>query len=134
MKLKIKHKSCVGNIQQEFHQAYPFLKMEFFSTPHQPGEICKDGFQYDAGFRLAQIAKKKEQGCLYIHPWQRTGDVEQEFSDRFGLYVQIYRKENGRWIQTAGTDMFSLEEQNLIGKSLEEKREGGLWVEREKFL
>ena len=134
MKLEINHNSCIRNIQQDFHQEYPYLKMEFFSTPHQLGEMCTDGFQYDPGFCLAHIVKRKEQACLDIHPWQKTGDVEQAFRERFGLYVQIYRKENGRWIQTAGTDLFSLEEQNLIGKNLEEKREGNLWVEREKLL
>jgi hypothetical protein len=43
--------------------------------------------------------------------------VEREFMDRFGLSVQVLSKNGDNWVQTTGTDDFTLKELNEIAMS-----------------
>ena len=66
---------------------------------------------------IGEIRKQHNPGMIEIHSWRKTGMVEQELRKRFGLHVQIMRKHGDSWIQTAGTDELTLEEQNEIGQN-----------------
>lgn len=50
-----------------------------------------------------------------------VGVFEKMLEDRFGLFIQVYRKSYGTWLQTWATDMWTLDEQNNRGKILGEK-------------
>jgi hypothetical protein len=43
--------------------------------------------------------------------------VERELKDRFGLSVQILRKQNDHWEQSTGADDFTLKELNEIARN-----------------
>ena len=45
-------------------------------------------------------------------------DLEQSFSDVFGLGVQIFRKSGKVWLETTVTDGWTLDEQNRQGEAL----------------
>ena len=51
------------------------------------------------------------EGNLEIKSWYTVQKVEEDFREKFGMNVQIFRKENGEWIQTCNTDKFSLHTQ-----------------------
>jgi hypothetical protein len=135
MILQFSHATTVGDIQKRFHQEYPYLKLEFFDKAHGWGERVDTAHKYQSEFRLSLIEKPHVGvGFLKLHPWTKTGEAEQQFLDLFGLNVQVYRKRGYDWIETAGTDELSLDEQNAIGKkSLEDYRDN-LWIEREAML
>lgn len=134
MILVIGDRTTIKDIQQEFQKAYPFLDIRFSDRPHEFGTATNKGHWYDADKRLFDITEISGPGYVYIQPWSKTWDVEEQFKTRFKLYPQIFRKEDDQWVQTAGTDDFTLEEQNEIGKQSLERRNGNLWIEREKFL
>jgi hypothetical protein len=50
-------------------------------------------------------------------PDQRIDAVEEEFLKRFGLSIQILKKEKGAWVQTTGLDSYSLKEVNELSKN-----------------
>lgn len=134
MTIKIDHSICIRQLNKKLQAGYPFLKIEFSDRPHGEGEQTRKGHWYDIGFKLFDIAKKKEVGFVSLQPWHKVGQVEELFKTRFGLYPQIFRRENDKWIQTAGTDVFTLDEQNEIGKKTVEKNNGSYWIEREILL
>src|SRR5690349_20507307 len=115
MILHINHETTIKELQEKFRKAYPFLKIEFADRSQQPGEVKKPCHWYDPVFRLQNIAKLPRNGEITLHPWSKTGDVEDMFSSMFGVYAQIFRNQGGSWIQTAGTDVLTLDEQNEIG-------------------
>jgi hypothetical protein len=43
--------------------------------------------------------------------------VEREFRERFGISIQVLRKEKDGWVQTTGTDDFTLKELNETGRN-----------------
>ena len=134
MILEINDKTTIKDIQKQFRKTYPFLKIEFSDKPHQFGEVTKGGHWYDPSFRLFKISRRNEVDYIEMQPWSRTGDVEEAFQRKFGLHPQIFRREEYQWIQTAGTDMFTLDEQNEIGQKTLERRANSYWIQREVLL
>lgn len=125
-------KTTVSDLQQQFSTTYPFLCIRFCDQSHQEGEEIVHADWYAPGVRLAEKSKNAVNRELAIHPWHRTADVELAFEKSFGLPVQIFRKEGDRWIQTAGTDELTLDEQNTIGRQREEEQHGSLWTQNER--
>ena len=49
-------------------------------------------------------------------------DLEQNFSDVYGLSIQVFRKSGDVWLETTITDGWTLEKQNEQGKMLSQKQ------------
>lgn len=134
MIVNITHKTTIEHVQRKVNVAFPFLKIEFSDKAHAQGQKTKKAHWYDPSFKLLDIAKKQKTGWVTLHPWDKTGFVEEIFENRFGLHAQIFRKENDQWIETAGTDVFTLEEQNEIGRKMIDKNRGVYRRESELLL
>ncbi|RYZ22951.1 MAG: hypothetical protein EOO10_21355 [Chitinophagaceae bacterium] len=134
MTIKIKKGTVIADVQCRFRSAFPFLKIEFSDKAHQTGEATVGGHWYRSETKVRSIIKKLLPIEIVIRPWDKTGDVERKFEQTLGLHAQIFRKDEQRWIQTAGTDIFTLDEQNEIGRRLEEKTSGISHLERENLL
>jgi hypothetical protein len=113
MIIEINDSKTVGDIQREFSSRFPFLKMEFFHTPHGREEASNEPPCLPEQ-TIGSIRERHVLGIIAINTERETGSVEQEFEHRFGLHVQVYRKQSDGWIQTVGTDMLSLGEQNKV--------------------
>jgi hypothetical protein len=131
----IDYNTTIKDIKEKFSCAFPFLKIEFSSKPHGLLEKTRKGDWYDENSELHQVSKFFETGELEIQPWHKTAEIEALFIQGYGLYPQIFRKEGNRWIQTAGSDLLSLEEQNELsmGKALEAARNNG-WLDYHHLL
>ena len=109
--LHITRNRLIDDVQQDFNRHYPFLKIEFYE---KPGSI-KGSLKFDTWISPSkndgQVRRNHIEGVLEIKSWYTVGKVEKEFSDKFGLNVQVFREENGGWVQTGKTDKFTLREQ-----------------------
>ena len=115
MTIKIDDTKHIEKISQLFNRYFPFLKLSFYTKSHDNQEESLANQQITQNKRISEIRKSHFSGNIQLHYWQKTGSVEQEFKDRFGLFVQIFRRHGSSWIQTVGTDDLTLEEQNEIG-------------------
>jgi len=115
MIIEINDAKTVKDLQDEFSTRFPFLKLEFFHSPHMREEPTNET-PCEPGQTIGQIRKRHVFGVIEIGPDRETGSIEQEFESRFDLHVQIYRLQTGRWIQTVGTDILTLEQQNKIAR------------------
>lgn len=134
MKIYIHAQTTAGDVQQQFSAVYPFLAIRFCDKPHRQGEAIKKGHWFADKLRLSSVEKRHSDLPVQIQPWHQTGDVEKAFEELFGLHAQIFRREDDRWIQTAGTDELTLEEQNAIGRDWEQQQQGLRRIEQEKRL
>src|SRR6476620_10023967 len=135
MTVEINKISCIKDIQKAFCKAYPYLKIEFFDMPHNWGETTRKAHRYASGFKLSMIERKKHSpGIIHFQPWMKTGQIEEQMKEQFGLFTQIYRRNGYEWIESAGTDELSLDEQNEIGKKSVLNYHNNLWIEREVLL
>lgn len=116
MIITIEPQKKLTEISNAFSKVYPFLKLEFFSRPHDWLESSDWTQIINKNMTVAEANNNQNNsGYIEIHYWQKTGIVELKFLKQFNLSVQIYRKLNDHWIQTSGSDDLSLEEQNESG-------------------
>lgn len=116
MKLEINYAQKTGTIKQALSKMFPFLKIEFFNTEHAPDEpTSKDHLVHD-NMVIGEINGIVKEGSITIHPNDIVAVVEQSFQQKFGLAVQVFRKQNNVWIETTKTDQLTLAEQNEKGK------------------
>jgi hypothetical protein len=135
MTIRFGQTTTVGEIQKAFQLEFAFLKLEFFDQPHSWGESSSQLNKYAPELQLSLLEHPKVGvGYLKLHPWTKTGEAEKQFCDLFGLNVQVYRRSGHDWIETAGSDVLTLEEQNSIAKKSVEEYRDSLWVKREALL
>jgi hypothetical protein len=118
MTITIDYTTTIREVQERFNSEYPFLKIEFAHKQHALGQALLKPFWFRPDFKVLTIAKKPHAGSVRLEPWHRTGDIEQVLETEFGLHAQIFRQEKDKWVETAGTDVFTLDEQNEIGQKL----------------
>ena len=112
MELYLSKESKMGAVQAEFSDAFPGLKIAFFSKPHgeSKGSSAKFMLQHK-DMLLGDISTDLQAGTLAIHPESVVWSVESDFEKVFGLHVQIFRKSGSLWLETSVTDHLTLAEQ-----------------------
>jgi len=112
MLLSIRDNIKLWEIQDKFNECFPHLKLEFYHKRHKQNHSSPEEQRIEGDVQLGEMRKKHNSGRLEIKSWDKTGDVEQRFSEEYGLYVQIFRLENGHWVQSVKTDELTLAEQS----------------------
>lgn len=118
-------------IQKEFSEAFPYLKIEFFSKPHRVGAPSSKKIMKHPSKTIGECRVIHNKGTLTITPDMTVADLEQAFSDVYGLSVQIFRKSGKVWLESTATDSWTLNDQNLQGKELSEYYEKKRFEENE---
>lgn len=102
----------VGDLQERFSKCFPLLKIEFYRTSHKWKQHSSPHDLVDPMTTIETIRKIHDQGTLEIKSWYQSGKVENDFKNKFGLNVQVYRRRHSGWIQTVSTDNLTLKEQS----------------------
>ena len=134
MIINITHKTTIRDVQRKIATEYPFVKIEFAVKQkfHRSKSSAKDWYDHDC--KLLSIAKKPEKGWVVVHSWHKTFYLKQTFEERFGLHIEVLRRQNDQWVETSGTDIFTLDEQNEKGRKSVEKNFAPFYRERELLL
>ena len=108
----------LGDLQKEFNDAFPYLKLVFFKHAHDAykGSPAKDILN-EPEKMLFRVEDKPHEGVLYIEPEMPVWQVERLFKEEYGLYVQVFRKSGNLWLETSVTDDLTLEQQNAKGRA-----------------
>lgn len=121
-KLVLTKNNKIGDVQQNFNTAYPFLKLDFHSSNRLNSSLPKRTLFPTSSLQSAGL---KNEGEFEIHDDMTVGEVEQSFKRLFGLNIQVSRKAGMIWLETTKTDKWSLQKQNEHGReiSIPEKEE-----------
>jgi len=108
----ISPEKTLGALQTEFLEAFPGLKIAFFSKPHSEfkGSAAKFLVQ-ERDMSLGQLSPKMKVGELVANHDSVVSTVEKLFEADFGLHVQVFRKSGRTWLETSVTDNLTLGEQ-----------------------
>jgi hypothetical protein len=117
MHIEINDNTALREIKDVFSNFYPYLKIEFYRNPHKKYEGSDESDRIDPNKTLGEIKRTHYSGILEIQPLYKVADVEREFQERFGLSVQVFRKNDEEWEQTTGMDMLCLKDINEIGRN-----------------
>jgi len=102
-------------IQAQFSALFPGLKIEFYRKHHDDFQGSKLEDQLHPDQILTDINTENGEGEINIYPDMTVLVLEQLFEERFGLFVQVFRKSKDIWLQTSVTDHWTLELQNRKG-------------------
>lgn len=118
MKILINDRRKIFTIQEEFNNLFPYLKIEFFSKPSRPGGAWAKKLVKHSSKTLGECRTVHKNGTITITPSMTVTDLEQAFSDVYGLGIQVFRQSGKVWLETSVTDGWTLEEQNSQGEAL----------------
>jgi len=111
----IQDSKSIKDIQGEFHQLFPGLKIVFYQVRHDDHEGSEKGMEYINDNKLANIRQRHTEGMIEITHDMTVQQLEQAFEELFGLHIQVFRKSGPVWLQTIHTDDWTLEKQNEKG-------------------
>lgn len=117
-KLFVDDNHKISVLQQEFNQAFPYLRIQFFSTANKAGELMINKFTYENDRFLSGYRNKNNKEQIVITPETTVAALENKFNEIYGLGTQILRKSGKIWLETTITDSWTLEEQNRQGEAL----------------
>jgi len=99
----------IGDIQQAFSQAFPYLKIDFFKNLELNGiRITKKLEPPFTIFNTTDVIVDLEGN-------RTISDVKKDFLNITGLVTRIFRKSGNVWIETSLTDDWTLSRQNTEG-------------------
>jgi hypothetical protein len=120
MEIVLTYQETVKDIKKQFNCLFPYLKLEFFSEPHVVGQGSPFVKMIPPSTLLGEICGILREGEITIKPDLSVKEVEQTFQHRFGLPVQVFRRQKDVWLETTNTDYLTLAEQNDMGRRASE--------------
>jgi len=116
MILHISGEKTIREIQNEFHASYPFLKLEFFRHSHKAGKPSPKTDMVSPSSSVGVLMNGNKEANFEVNASKTVAALEQEFHEKFGLNVQVFRKSQTLWIETSLTDHWTLGRQNEEGE------------------
>ncbi|MRG45328.1 hypothetical protein GFS24_09385 [Chitinophaga sp. SYP-B3965] len=121
MEIYISEDATIAGIQLEFRDVYPFLALEFYRQPHEPGEASPPGEKLPPETAIDDIRIMHPFGWVDIDGSRTAAEVEYDFRHIIGLNVQVLRRSGGLWLATTQTDSWTLQQLNESGKRAEKE-------------
>lgn len=115
MELLITDTKAIHEIQKEFSEVFPFLKLEFFNSPYEEGKAQPKAKMFPHDKKLSACRRLHNTGSLLLNKFDKVSDLEHELWSKFGLSAQVFRRSGNLWIETSLTDSWTLEQQNREG-------------------
>jgi hypothetical protein len=116
MEIYISEEDVLRNIQNKFHEVYPYLKLECYLCPHEQRESSANNKKLPGDTPIEEIRLIHSFGWIDISEHRTVAEVERDFYRDMGLAIQIFRRSRTGWLQTTRTDNLSLGEQNRMGR------------------
>lgn len=118
MQLKINSDRYIWEIQKDFNQAFPYLKLEFFSRAHNSRQSANGKKIISPQHRLGEAARIDRDNTLEFSEGMSVSDLENELKNKYGLSAQVFRRSGNIWLETTMTDSWSLKQQNDHGHEI----------------
>lgn len=115
--MTITDKKTIKDIQTEFNNKFPYLKIEFYAHEHKEKQGSPNTDKLVDTLTIGDARTKMKEGDFSINANQKVSTLEQNFQDTYGLNVQVFRKSGDIWLQTIATDGWTLHKQNEKGEA-----------------
>lgn len=112
MNITVNNQTLLSELRKDFKSVFPYLDIAFFSVPHSEGGGSPKKNQLDYHITAGEAGNPEKTGELHLSPLKTSAQIESDFEDQFGLYVQVLRKSGDVWLQTITSDELTLGELN----------------------
>ena len=118
MQITVTDNRKIFQLQEEFTQCFPYLKIEVLSKPHKSWSGTSERILRSAEKTIGDYRKGSRDGNLTISGNMTVTELERQFRELYGLHVLVFRKSGKVWLETTVTDGWTLAEQNNQGEAL----------------
>jgi len=112
MNIDINDHRKIYSIQHDFNAAFPNLKIEFHAKPHKSGGVASDKMVETASKTLGQCRVEHNKGTITVTPNMTIEEIKQNFSDVYGLSVNITKKVGNNWVKLDSNHHLTLADHN----------------------
>jgi hypothetical protein len=116
--IKITPDKIIGEVQKEFSEEFPFLKIEFFKKSHRYRQSSQRDQGLPTEWKVGNPAIFNSGTTFNITPSMTVKELVKRCEEEFGLYVQVYRKARKLWLETTMTENWTLKQQNDSGREI----------------
>jgi hypothetical protein len=116
--ITINNQKSINQLQDEFNELFPFLKLEFFYSISKSVPITSNIKPDATSITIGDLRKSTIEGHINIAHGMTVSSLELQLSNEFGLQVRILRKAGNLWMETPLTEGWTLDEQNKQGEIL----------------
>lgn len=106
----------IGDVEQDFHRAFPHLKLELFHHGHAKEEGSPISDRIHPKEPLSDYISNTEPVVVELDPETTVRDFEQGLFDLFQMGAQVFRHMGDTFIMTTKTDHKTLGEQEALGE------------------
>jgi len=117
MKLTINKDTTVLNIQKQFNDYYPYLKIEFFKNFPKNKPILRAEILNTAE-TLKHLDSYYQGREIDVDSKRSVREVTKDFENMFGLSAHVFRKSGNVWVETSLTEDWELGDQNDEGEQI----------------
>jgi hypothetical protein len=118
MHLYISPNRLICDIQKEFNEVFPFLKIEFFKTK----SFARSDFMahqiIPSHQKIGDGQQAIKDGDIEVSEEMKVSELEKIFKAQFNLSAQVFRKSGNLWLETTMTDDWTLVQQNNHGREI----------------
>ena len=112
MKISINDHRKIFAVQEEFNHLFPHLRLAFLSKPSKAGGTASTKIMKERSKTLGDCRVVHTKGDLTLSPSMTIADLQQSFSDNFGLSARVYLKSGNDWVETSSNGKLSMEDQD----------------------
>ncbi|HTA28095.1 MAG TPA: hypothetical protein VK809_09920 [Bacteroidia bacterium] len=112
MEITLNDHRKIFDIQKEFSEMFPYLKLEFYSKSSKKGGAPSTNLMKHISKRIAECRTIHTSGNITIQPNMTISELEQSFRDVYGLSIEVFRKSANEWLETKETNDWTLDKQN----------------------
>jgi len=116
MILHITDQRMLREIQLDFSKHFPYLRIEFFTTPNRNNAPAKNVTKIDPYIRAGVIRRKHFAHAVNLFPDTSVKEFEHIMQEDFNADIQVYHYTKAGWLQTDVTDIATLDELNDQGR------------------
>jgi hypothetical protein len=118
MKIHIAPSRLISDIQREFNEEFPFLKLEFFRNGITGVEKSVPANRLQGSLPVGFGQPIKIEGDLVFSESTKVKELENNLREGFHLNAQVFRRSGNIWLETTMTDKWTLKQQNEHGKEI----------------
>ena len=118
MQIRIHPTRTIKEVQSDFSNYFPYLKLEFFSQSAFSLPAIQQHIALPSNKKIGRAQTNLSDGYLNVVPEMKVKELEQKLKEEFSLSAQVFRRSGNVWLQTTMTDNWTLQQQNEHAKEL----------------
>ena len=115
MEIHINDKMTILDLQQQFNNVFPFLKLEIFEITLSSNGRSKSRIQ-PTYKQLGACRRIHTDGILQVSVNHTVQKLVDALWQQFGISAGVFRQSGNLWIETSLSDTWTLKSQNEEGR------------------